>query len=239
MVTTTAAVEAGSVGLGVGLGVTGTTPAGPGRSVGSRVETSPEQKVVVAALRCCARWGYTKTTLDDIAREAGISRATVYRLFPGGKAPLMEAMVTNEVSRLMRAVSAATDSARTLEDFLGRGMVATAEFVSSHEAFQYLLIHEPEVILPHLAFDRLKPLFSTASAFLVPRLSHFVDGHTAEELSEWVVRLVMSYMFVPSPSLNLRDEHDARRLVRTFVLPGVEKAARCSPGGSPNQMGAQ
>ncbi|KAA0234665.1 MAG: hypothetical protein JJLCMIEE_02229 [Acidimicrobiales bacterium] len=234
MVTSTApSVGAGRVGA-----VLGGRDRSTGRSTKSSAEVAPEEKVVIAALRCCARWGHTKTTLDDVAREAGISRATVYRLFPGGKAPLMEAMVRHEVSRLMRAVSAATNSARGLEDFLGRGMVATAEFVSDHEALQYLLAHEPEVILPHLAFDRLKPLFSTAAAFLVPRLRRFVDEQTAEELSEWVVRLVMSYIFVPSPSIDLRDEYDARRLVRSFVLPGVEKAARCSSGASPIQMGA-
>lgn len=48
-----------------------------------------EHLVVDAALACIGRWGLAKTTLDDIAREAGISRATVYRRVPGGKAGLV------------------------------------------------------------------------------------------------------------------------------------------------------
>jgi len=43
-----------------------------------------EQRMVAAAVRCVARWGLAKTSLDDIAREAGSSRATAYRVFPGG-----------------------------------------------------------------------------------------------------------------------------------------------------------
>ncbi|MDQ3757030.1 MAG: TetR/AcrR family transcriptional regulator, partial [Actinomycetota bacterium] len=57
-----------------------------------------EQRVREAALRCIARWGMAKTTLDDVAREAGISRATVYRLFPGGKDGLMEAVARAEIA---------------------------------------------------------------------------------------------------------------------------------------------
>src|SRR5262245_45253316 len=46
---------------------------------------SLEDRILAATLRCLGKWGTVKTTLDDIAREAGCSRATVYRTFPGGK----------------------------------------------------------------------------------------------------------------------------------------------------------
>jgi hypothetical protein len=64
-------------------GSTGTAP-------GNTDEVAPvlgpaEQRVVDALLACIARWGVSKTTVEDVAREAGISRATIYRLFPGGK----------------------------------------------------------------------------------------------------------------------------------------------------------
>ena len=40
-------------------------------------------KVVEGALRAISRFGLSKLTVDDVAREAGISRATLYRYFPG------------------------------------------------------------------------------------------------------------------------------------------------------------
>ena len=43
-----------------------------------------ETRVVDAMLECIGRWGLGKTTADDVARTAGISRATLYRTFPGG-----------------------------------------------------------------------------------------------------------------------------------------------------------
>jgi AcrR family transcriptional regulator len=45
---------------------------------------SVEERVLDAAKVCIERWGMAKITIDDIANEAGVSRATLYRLFPGG-----------------------------------------------------------------------------------------------------------------------------------------------------------
>ena len=42
------------------------------------------ERLLQATYACVARWGLAKTTVEDAAREAGVSRATVYRYFPGG-----------------------------------------------------------------------------------------------------------------------------------------------------------
>jgi AcrR family transcriptional regulator len=55
------------------------------------VELTPEERVLEALQDCVLRWGVQKTTVEDIARAAGMSRATVYRVFPGGKSSMVEA----------------------------------------------------------------------------------------------------------------------------------------------------
>ncbi len=40
-----------------------------------------QARIVEAALRCVKRWGIEKVTLNDIAREAGVTRPTVYSYF--------------------------------------------------------------------------------------------------------------------------------------------------------------
>ena len=47
--------------------------------------SATERRVLEAAKACCARWGIDKVTIDDIAAESGVSRATLNRMFPGGK----------------------------------------------------------------------------------------------------------------------------------------------------------
>ena len=61
--------------------------------------SSPQlaDRVLDAALACVARVGVAKTTLDDVAKEAGCARATVYRCFPGRQA-LMRAVLDREIA---------------------------------------------------------------------------------------------------------------------------------------------
>lgn len=179
-----------------------------------------ERRVLDAAARCIARWGVAKTTLDDVAREAGCSRATVYRVVPGGKDGVVTALLRAEVDRFFATVAARLDGARDLEDLLVAGITESARLVLGHQALQYLMAHEPGVVLPALAFGRMDAVFDRVAAFAAPYLRPWV-GARADEAAEWVTRLVCSYLTVPTPDVDLRNEDDARRLVRGFLLPGL------------------
>src|SRR5512142_3011841 len=57
-----------------------------------------QQQILVAAAAVIIRLGYDKTTMSDIAEEAGASRRTVYLYFPG-KEELFEALLYREYMR--------------------------------------------------------------------------------------------------------------------------------------------
>ena len=40
--------------------------------------TLREERILDAAATLLARWGYRKTTIDDVAREAGVGKGTIY-----------------------------------------------------------------------------------------------------------------------------------------------------------------
>ena len=58
-----------------------------------------EPRAVEAMLVCIARFGLSKTTLDDVARQAECSRATLYRYFDG-KTALVRRTVAVELERM-------------------------------------------------------------------------------------------------------------------------------------------
>lgn len=54
-----------------------------------------EQRILDAALALVLRWGYNKTTIDDIAQKANVAKGTVY-LHWKSREELFEAMVQRE-----------------------------------------------------------------------------------------------------------------------------------------------
>jgi AcrR family transcriptional regulator len=181
-----------------------------------------EDRIADAMLDCIGRWGIAKTTADDIARSAGISRATLYRVFPGGKEVAFDALLQREVSRFFDAVTGPLAQVEDLEDALVLGLTAAARFVLDHEPLQYLLVHEPERVRPLSERDGLESAFAIAAAFTQPHLRPYLpDDQAAADGADWLVRQFFSYVLVPSPSLDLTVEADVRRFVRRYVLPGL------------------
>jgi AcrR family transcriptional regulator len=185
--------------------------------------------VIDGALACIARQGVAKTTLDDVARQAGCSRATVYRAFPGGKDGVLSAVVDTEVSRFFSALAVRMGQADDLEDVLVAGMTEAASRVIDPGALSYLLCHEPEVVLPQLAFARMDEVLATASAFISPFLGRWLDHDEATRVAEWAARIVVSYLACPAEGVDLTNATDVRALVRTFVLPGIRSLGDRSP----------
>ena len=189
---------------------------------------SQEERILDAALVCIARWGLSKTGLDDVAREAGVSRATVYRAFPGGKDAVAEAVARTELARFFAAVEARLAAASTLEDLLVAGMTEAGTRIATHGALRALVSFEPEIVLPRLAFDRMDEVLALCTAFAAPHFARFLGPAAAASAAEWATRIVVSYSSWPSVDVDLTDEASVRRLVRQLLLPAL-----ATPGGPP------
>ena len=192
------------------------------RHLGSDDRSSPRVRVVDAALRCVARCGLAKTTVDDVAREAGISRATLYRLFPGGKDAVVRAVVETGTARLFSDIGAAMGSSTDVESLLVAGIAGAARHLRAHDALDYLVRHEPGTVLPHLAFGGMDRLLDAACRFAEPFLGRWLAPEEAARAAEWAARIVVSYLVCPGGDVDLTDEADVAHLVSTFVMPGIQ-----------------
>jgi AcrR family transcriptional regulator len=175
--------------------------------------------VVSAALDCIARFGIRKTTLDDVARAAGVSRATLYRQFPGGKRALLDACSVAQVQRLLDDVVAAIDPAANLVDTLTAAITSAARFLIQDPATRTIFETEPELVAPHISFDRATAVFDLATGFLAPHLALHTDHDHAVQLAEWAARVVLSYGLMPSNHLDLTNPDHVLQLVQLQELP--------------------
>ena len=208
-------------------------------SAAERDITSTEDRVLDATLRCITRFGLSKTTLDDVARESGVSRATIYRAFPGGRETLFDALLASEIGRFFDVLRAELDATDDLEDLLVAGVGGAMRFLLDHEALRAIVSLEPVLLVPQLVFHRLDTVLDLATAFAVPHLErHLSSRDDAEAAAEHLVRIVLSYTLHPSARVDPHDEGSVRALVRRHVLPGIAIDAahlRSDPRANPEE----
>lgn len=182
--------------------------------------------VVDAALQCFSRSGVAKTTLDDVASEAEVSRATLYRYFPGGRDEVLRVVVETECERFLNRLGAVMGKAEDLEEMVVAAVVETARAVAEHAPLSYLLAHEPGTILPHLTFAGLDRLLAAATTFASPLFGRWLEPGAAGRAAEWTARVVISYLVCPGEE-ELTDPSTAGRLATSFIVPGI----RALPNG--------
>ena len=203
----------------------------PGLAPDSVSSTLPadgiERRAVDALLRCIARHGLGKTTLDDVAREAGCARATLYRYFAASASS--SATLAAESLRIAAAIEAGARAPTDLEDavvaILG---TATRELARARGAPVPPRPRARAGAAP-VTFAAGDRFLAVAGAALAPVLEPHVGPERAPRAGEWVARLVLSYCAVPTDPIDLTDDSECTRR-----LPRV-RAARPRRPFLPNQ----
>lgn len=182
------------------------------------------ERVLEATKRCCERWGFERVTVDDIAQEAGVSRATLYRLFPGGRDVLFEALRVQELEDFFNRLLAAIGDADTLEDVLTAAVVCAMRDMRADEHLAIMLSTAPGEVLGQLTVDGMPRIIRVATSFLTPLVAPYLGERGAGEVVELLVRLVISGFLAPSERVDFTSEADVRAFLRKIVLPAYSGA---------------
>jgi AcrR family transcriptional regulator len=188
----------------------------------SAAPLSPEQRVLDAAKRCSERWGFDRVTIDDIAAEAQVSRATIYRLFPGGKDVLFEALRVQELEDFFGRLLAAIGEPDGLEELLVRMVAAAMRDMRADDHLAIMLATAPGDTLGELTVHGLPRIVRVASSFLTPLVEPYLGRREAAQVVELLVRLVISGFLAPSDHVDFAQEADVRRFIRKFIIPAYQ-----------------
>ncbi len=200
---------------------------------GGRSDAGPSDardRMITATLVSLARYGVAKTTLEDVAKEAGCARATVYRYF-GGKQQLIHAAVLHESQRILAAIDASARPGLALEDALVAMATTAAHELLEHDALQFVLAHEPELILPFVTFDGSDRFLALAAAALAPTFARFVPASDAHRGAAWCTRIFLAYLGPDNGPVDMTDPREVRALVSDFVAPALRASASQPTGG--------
>jgi AcrR family transcriptional regulator len=179
------------------------------------------ERVLEATLACIGRSGMRGFTVEDAAHEAGLSRATVYRYFPGGRDQVVRETVTWEVGRFFVQLAAEVDDAPDLRIRVERGLAFAHRTLREHKPFQRAMSTDSGELMARLA--EVGPLVvAVIRSYLTPLLEaeRLVDGVTAEDAADHLARLIAS-LIVDEGAWDLGDPAQVQDLVDRFLLAGI------------------
>ncbi|AHI00102.1 TetR/AcrR family transcriptional regulator [Kutzneria viridogrisea] len=186
------------------------------------MEPTVEDLILDAATEELRDYGLRRTNVDNVARRAGLSRATVYRRFESKNA-LVQAALVRESYRFFSGIVAEIGPLPTARERLVEGFVVGLRYVRTDALLTRLLVSDPEELLPYMTL-RAGGVIAAASEFLVaqyreaggPELS---GGRDPRVLAELLVRLAISFTLNPTSVLGLEDDESVRAFATVYLAP--------------------
>ncbi|MFD9497842.1 TetR/AcrR family transcriptional regulator [Streptomyces sp. NPDC060035] len=190
------------------------------------IETPPSdalsEQILDAAREQFMTFGLRRSTVDDVAKRAKVSRVTVYRRI-GNKDSLVSACLLREYRRFVMDVDDAVAALPTMEDRLVAGFVAVLQHIREHPLVGGLLKLEPEIMLPFLTLES-GPAFLAMRGYLADRLRHAQRAEGRPEtdptpVAELMVRITVSFLLNPVSCFELDDDEQVGAFARRYLVP--------------------
>ena len=198
----------------------------------SAEESTRRRRIVDATVGLVVERGVRSLSLEEVASRAGISRATLYRWFPGGREELFDAALATEVARFFSSLSAELSRANSAEETCVEFLVEAARRLDPESALAMLLAERTGTFGAAVTFEGLQSALEIGSDFLWPFYARQMEPDAAGRAAELTVRVGLSYLFGPDGELHLSDRSDVEALVARHVAPSLEalSAQRANEG---------
>jgi len=189
--------------------------------------------ILEAALDQFTSTGVTRTSTDDIAKRAGVNRATVYRRF-GTREQLLSAAYLHEAGRVLETLTARIPDVPAPGSEAADGFDAAAHVVTlftegvavmrDNALLRRLLEVDRELVMVGMT-EGAADVLAFAADVLGQRVRelHDVRGTTPpadpHALGVTVARLIQSLVLTPGGSPDLGSAQAARSYARSVIAP--------------------
>ncbi|MFF0868008.1 TetR/AcrR family transcriptional regulator [Nonomuraea sp. NPDC003560] len=186
-------------------------------------------RILDAAYEQFCRMGIRRSTMEDVARLAKVSRITVYRRFDT-KDTLVEHVVRREFRRYFDRFLIDIEQAHTPADRVVLGFVSSLRAIRGNPLIGGLIATEPDLLVPSLMTDGGQTL-ATVRQFVAGQLrreqraGNVSDGLDADLVAEMMVRISTSFLAIPSAVIDLDDDGQLAEVARRFLVPMLQPPA--------------
>jgi len=136
------------------------------RKIGDRI--AKRKQIIEAAGRVFAKVGFEKATMNDIAREAGYGKASLYFYFKS-KDEIFDALISSEMKKRTQAISRILSGKEDPVTKLDRFIDDTFEHIQSRSDF-IRIFHSEQQRVYALADEKFRSMFETARQTMIKQL---------------------------------------------------------------------
>jgi AcrR family transcriptional regulator len=180
------------------------------------MEREKKECILSAATRLFARFGFKKTSVDQIAKDAGVAKGTVY-LAADTKEDLFYQAVHREVRAYTAEIAKLIDPRKAADVMLAETTLAGIQYLEERPLVRDLIFGNHQILLPEWAdrLDELRALGRTNCAEIIRlgvRQGVFRADLDVEELS-----MLLEDMAIATQVFHNRGANKAERLRKRLV----------------------
>lgn len=179
------------------------------------------EAILSAANSCFMRYGVRRTSMDDIAEAAGVSRATVYN-YVSSKEYLIAELVVQEASRINAEAWEALDTSLPSDELIAqaellvlRGALASqcADIFASNDVVRLTA----DAIGHSNSFAAVQRSYWSSVFEIIRQRGELRPGLDEAEAVDWLDSI--SFMLTRGPTTFAHDLDAAGRYLRLYVAP--------------------
>ena len=182
------------------------------------VNSNTQQRILDAAISCIKQWGVEKTSLNDIAKQAGVTRPTVYSYFPNKNDVIRSALLQSGLAFRDRLIC----HIQSFDDIQQRLIESVAFAVEELPKEPYLAL----IMQADLSVYINKDALSSEDGFAICLMlfeeifkNAGISDDELKEITEFTVRITLSLLILKGPID--RDADELRSFLTRRLLPSL------------------
>ncbi|WP_420749659.1 TetR/AcrR family transcriptional regulator [Rhodococcus sp. O3] len=183
-------------------------------------------RLLDAAYDQFCRMGIQRSTMEDVAKRANLSRITIYRKFDT-KESLVDQVILREFSRYFTRFIEEVAGAPTVADRVTLGFVSSLRTIRTNPLVTALIETDPTSFAGSI-IGANGEMLSAVQSFVAGQLRREqASGTVAAELdvdlvAEMMVRITGSFLAFPSRIVDLDDDTELTAIARRFLVPMLQ-----------------
>jgi TetR/AcrR family transcriptional regulator len=180
------------------------------------------QKIILqAAKQCYLYYGVEKTGMQDIAKEAKLARSTIYRYYPTAD-DLLLALIGTEMQAMNRELSRKLARFERPEDVIVEGVLIALKEIPRHPLLSQVFAGDSSSALRQKVWNSPAivalgtDLMATVMQASVEQ-GHLQQAIRSEVLIEWVYRILLSFLNLPSNWI--KTDKQLRATLHALLIP--------------------